>query len=103
MNRPFQLADAMAALFLKDLLRRPVAADPRREELWLRYGSQRRGERGINEKEAAVVQRIYQDYAAGKSPLVIIFELNQWGIPGPSGDRWNASAAGLPQEAQRHP
>jgi DNA invertase Pin-like site-specific DNA recombinase len=51
-----------------------------------------RGRRSINEAEAAVVRRIFADYARGRSPLKIVQELNAEGIPGPRGGYWNASA-----------
>jgi hypothetical protein len=49
------------------------------------------GQRSINREEARVVVRIFRDYAAGKSPRAIAFELNKDGIPGPSGKGWGAS------------
>lgn len=42
----------------------------------------------INEKEAAVVERIYNKYAAGLSPKKIAHDLNAEGIPGPNGHPW---------------
>ena len=38
--------------------------------------------------EAAIVQRIFEDYAAGKSPRQIAHELNAEGVPGPGGRVW---------------
>jgi DNA invertase Pin-like site-specific DNA recombinase len=40
-----------------------------------------RGDRKINEAEAAIVRRIFGDYSAGKSPKKIAFELNAEGRP----------------------
>ena len=39
----------------------------------------------INEAQAAIVRRIFNDYAAGKSPQAIAQALNKRGVPGPSG------------------
>lgn len=50
-----------------------------------------RGDRTINPAEADVVRRIFRDYAAGKSPKSIATELNQEGIPAPSGGDWGFS------------
>jgi site-specific DNA recombinase len=49
------------------------------------------GQRSINREEAHVVARIFRDYAAGKSPRAIAFEMNKDRIPGPSGKEWGAS------------
>jgi site-specific DNA recombinase len=49
------------------------------------------GKRRINDAEAAVVRRIFEDFAAGKSPRRIAFELNAEGIVGPRGAGWTAS------------
>ena len=50
-----------------------------------------RGDRTINNEEAAVVRRIFQDYAKGISPKKIAEQLNVEGIPGPQGGEWGAS------------
>ena len=50
-----------------------------------------RGERKINDGLAAVVRRIFEDYAQGKSPRRIAFDLNREGISAPSGGAWGAS------------
>jgi site-specific DNA recombinase len=50
-----------------------------------------RGDRTINENQAAVVRRIFHDYAAGKSAKTIAFALNKDGIPSPSGGDWGFS------------
>ena len=49
------------------------------------------GERTINTEQAAVVNRIFKDYLAGKSPKKIAFQLNEEGIPAPSGKGWGSS------------
>jgi len=46
------------------------------------------GHRRINPTEAAIVQRIFEDYASGKSPRVIARTLNTEGIAGPEGRPW---------------
>ena len=50
------------------------------------------GDRRINEAEAAIVQRIFRDYAKGKSPKKIAYELNKEGIRCPSGESWGPSS-----------
>lgn len=50
-----------------------------------------RGDRTINQTEAAVVERIMRDYVAGQSPIKIARQLNAEGIPGPSGNEWGPS------------
>lgn len=52
------------------------------------------GDRTINENEAAIVRRIFTDYAKGKSPRKIAYELNEDGVPGPTGGSWAASTIG---------
>ncbi|HEY6432147.1 MAG TPA: recombinase family protein [Acetobacteraceae bacterium] len=51
-------------------------------------GSKEAGERTIDPAEAAIVRRIFRDYAAGKSPRGIARELNTDAIPGPGGRPW---------------
>lgn len=46
------------------------------------------GEREIDPDTAPIVQRIFQEYADGRSPREICADLNREGIPGPRG-RWN--------------
>ena len=48
----------------------------------------------IQDTEAAVVRRIFEWYAAGKSPRYIAGALNREGVPGPRGGAWNASTIG---------
>jgi site-specific DNA recombinase len=42
-----------------------------------------RGDRTINESEAAIVRRIFRDYVAGSSSRTIAQVLNREGVPGP--------------------
>lgn len=53
------------------------------------------GTRGLNREilpeHAAVVRRIFEDYADGISPRAIAARLNGDGIPSPSGRKWNDS------------
>ena len=49
------------------------------------------GERKINAQQAAIVRRIFKEYAAGKSPHAIAKSLNAEGVPGPSGRAWGPS------------
>src|SRR5713226_3664541 len=49
------------------------------------------GEREIVDEEAAVVRRIFRDYAAGVSPKQIAKALNKEGIPAPQGALWSPS------------
>jgi site-specific DNA recombinase len=96
------LKGAMNALYLKDL------ADKTRRGLEGRvragrsgggrcYGydvvpGEERGGRTINEDEAAIVRRIYTEFAAGRSPKAIARRLNDDGIPGPRGILWRDTA-----------
>ncbi|MFQ5763348.1 MAG: recombinase family protein [Rhodospirillales bacterium] len=50
-----------------------------------------RGLRRINPAEAGFVLRIFEEYAAGKSPRRIAFGLNADNVPGPSGKAWGPS------------
>ena len=45
----------------------------------------------VDEGEAAVIVRIFRDYAAGASPRAVAHALNQEGVPGPRGGEWTAS------------
>jgi site-specific DNA recombinase len=54
-------------------------------------GQKLTGERRINAQQAAVVRRIFEDYAAGVSPRAIAKSLNAEGVPGPSGRTWGPS------------
>ncbi len=46
------------------------------------------GERTINEAEAVIVRRIFEEFASGHSPRAIAQRLNADGIPGPRGRPW---------------
>jgi len=98
------LKGTMNALFLKDLaakthrgLRGRVEKGKAGGGLCYGYdvvkrlngeGEQVRGERKINEAEAAIVRRIFREFAAGKSPRAIAADLNAESVPGPFGHAW---------------
>jgi site-specific DNA recombinase len=92
------LKGTMNALFLKDLadktrrgLRGRVEQGRSGGGLCYGYKIVDNGERGgreIHPAEAAVVRRIFSDFAAGKSPRRIAAELNREGVPGPGGRPW---------------
>jgi site-specific DNA recombinase len=46
------------------------------------------GARKINQAEAEVVVRIFEEYAAGRSPQAITTQLNKEQVPGPRGGPW---------------
>ena len=50
-----------------------------------------RGDRTINPVEAAIIRRILEEYAVGKSPKRIAADLNREGIKAPSGGEWGFS------------
>lgn len=50
-----------------------------------------RGLRVINDPEAAIVRRIFQEYVDGDSPLTIAGRLNAERVASPRGGQWNAS------------
>ena len=50
------------------------------------------GARRIDEAEAATVRRIFEEYAAGRSPRAIATQLNTEGVPGPFGRPWRDTA-----------
>lgn len=54
-------------------------------------GEPERGLREIHPVEAAVVRRIFRDYAAGQSPMRIARTLNEEGVPAPRGGVWSAT------------
>lgn len=98
------LKGTMNALFLKDLaakthrgLRGRVEKGKAGGGLCYGYdvvkrtdseGEPVRGERKINEAEAAIVRRIFRQFAAGQSPRSIATGLNKDGIPGTFGHTW---------------
>lgn len=47
--------------------------------------------RVINETQAAIVRRIFEEYVDGRSPQKIAARLNADGIPSPFGGQWNMS------------
>ena len=51
-------------------------------------GELQRGDREIVEAEAAIVRRIFREFAAGVGPRLIAKRLNTEGVPGPSGPLW---------------
>ncbi len=55
-------------------------------------GEPERGLREVDPAQAAVVRRIFREYAAGASPRRIAHGLNAEGVPGPRGGAWAASA-----------
>jgi site-specific DNA recombinase len=96
------LKGAMNALYLKDLAdktRRGLEGRVRagRSGGGLCYGydvvpGEERGGRTINEDEAAIVRRIFAEFAAGRSPKAIARRLNDDSIPGPRGILWRDTA-----------
>ncbi|MHB2168934.1 recombinase family protein [Alsobacter sp. R-9] len=50
-----------------------------------------RGGREIDEEQAAIVRRIFDEFALGKSPRDIAVGLNREGVPGPDGRTWGPS------------
>jgi site-specific DNA recombinase len=54
-------------------------------------GGLRRGRRVINERESAIVLRIYNEYVAGATPREIAKQLNLDRVQPPRGRWWNAS------------
>lgn len=50
-----------------------------------------RGDREINEHEASIVRRIFQEYASGISPKKIAEQLNEERVSGPRGGPWGTS------------
>ena len=48
-----------------------------------------RGDREIDEAQAAIIRRIFRDFAVGVGPHAIARKLNDEGIPGPEGKLWN--------------
>ncbi len=57
--------------------------NPPRVAIYARYSIT--GEQDINADEALIVERIFNEYAAGKSPVRIAADLNADGIPAPRG------------------
>lgn len=97
------LKGTMSALFLKDLAQKTRRGQMGRVKAGRIPGGRSygydvipsvddRGRRVINEKEAAIVRRIYAAYVSGTGTMTIVRALNQEGEPGPSGGKWNLSA-----------
>jgi site-specific DNA recombinase len=51
-------------------------------------GTPLRGDRIINKAQVAIVQRIFEEFANGRSPKSIVKQLNKDCVPGPSGKGW---------------
>jgi site-specific DNA recombinase len=111
------LKGTMNALFLKDLAqktRRGLEGRVRQGKsgggLCFGYdvvrkfdaaGEAVRGERRINNAQAAIVRRIFEEFANGRSPRAIAQSLNKDGIPGPA-SRSLGTLYDLWQLATRH-
>jgi site-specific DNA recombinase len=54
-------------------------------------GSVSAGDREIKADEVDIVRRIFQEFAAGKSPRAIAHTLNKEQVPGPRGEGWGQS------------
>ncbi len=101
------LKGTMNALFLKDLAQKTRRGQRGRVEAgkipggnsygykivreMMDNGSVTTGEREIDEKQAAIVRRIFTVYIAGATPRRIASRLNAEGVPSPRGGQWNAS------------
>ena len=101
------LKGTMNALFLKDLAakirrgqRGNIASGRSAGGLSYGYdvvpelddrGNLVRGQRKVNEAEAVIIRRIYDEYSAGKSPRAIASDLNRDAIMSPKGGLWSAS------------
>ncbi|MFM2350068.1 MAG: hypothetical protein RIR04_1034 [Pseudomonadota bacterium] len=101
------LKGTMNALFLKDLAQKTKRGQRGRVEAgkipggnsygytMIRRigedGSLIRGERSVDPEQAAIIKRIFADYAEGMAPRAIAAALNREGIPSPRGGFWNAS------------
>ena len=96
------LKGAMNAIHLKDLADKTRRGQEGRVRAGrsgggLCYGydvvpGDERGGRTINVDEAAIVRRIFTEFAAGRSPKAIARRLNDDGIPGPRGVLWRDTA-----------
>jgi site-specific DNA recombinase len=106
-NLHIGLKGTMNALFLKDLadktrrgLRGRVEQGKAGGGLVYGYdvvkkfnakGEVERGDRTINEEQAEIVRRIFTEYVEGISPKRITRQLNEEGIPAPTGGTWGPS------------
>ncbi len=98
------LKGTMNALFLKDLAKKThrglrgrvekgysagaVGYGYRMVRRLTSEGELVRGEREIDQVQAVIVERVFREFADGKSPLAIARDLNADGIPGPKGLAW---------------
>lgn len=64
------------------------------------YAIADKGVLAVDDDQAAVVRRIFHDYAIGKSPRAIAHALNAEGVPGPRGGEWTASSINGDRRAQ---
>ena len=101
------LKGTMNALFLKDLAQKTKRGQRGRVEAGkiaggncygyrvvhklLADGTPVTGEREIDPAQAAIVTRIFAEYASGFTPRKIVARLNAEAIPGPRGGAWSAS------------
>ncbi len=101
------LKGTMNALFLKDLAAKSLRGQIGKARAGLAAGGIAygyevicelgpdgevvRGHRRIVEAEAAIVRRIFTEFAAGRSSVAIAKGLNADGIPAPRGGQWNPS------------
>jgi site-specific DNA recombinase len=93
----------LGALYLKDLAQKTKRGQAGVIRDGRHNGGRSYGYRGVAGKagvleiqhdEAAIVRRIFDNYAKGWSPRDIAAELNREAIPGPRGGPWNASTIG---------
>src|ERR671919_922715 len=91
------LKGTMNALYLKDLAQKTHRGLEGRVRSGMSGGGRcygydlvpgQPGALRINEAKAQVVVRIYEEYAAGRSPQAITMQLNKEQIPGPRGGPW---------------
>ncbi len=101
------LKGTMSALFLKDLADKTRRGQRGRVEKGKSGGGNSygydvvrqvsedglpiRGDRRINDRDASIIRRIFNEYAAGASPRTIARTLNEEHVPGPSGKGWGPS------------
>src|SRR5262249_23644797 len=101
------LKGTMNALFLKDLaqkVRRGLEGRVREGRAggggcfgydvvreYDRVGAPIPGGRSVNDAEAAIVRRIFAEFASGSSPRIIAQRLNGEHVPGPQGRTWGPS------------
>ena len=103
----FAVASMMGSIFLKNLQQKTLRGMEAAVAAGRMAGGRVYGYRSVEKKNAKgepikgvleidpvtapVVQRIYQDFAAGRSAYQIAVALNEDGIPSPSGKKWNQS------------